>query len=172
MNTNFVDKFKSIDQSIAADVFSLETWATNVENDIADSGRKATLMRKLLKTMAAELKDIDEYKESTTLNNSKSYANICSVVQFVSSIPPQGGGKSIRALFGDGLPMGFYSIMFAYRQGAVCKVLDINDYLVSLYRKNKPKEGTEVPQETVQYLNNAKWFSNTNEECQIAIKYA
>lgn len=161
-----------MDQNIAADVFSLETWANTVENDIADSGRKATLMRKLLKTMAAELKEIEEYKESTTLENSKSYANICSVVQFVSSIPPQGGGKSIRALFGDGLPMGFYSIMFAYRQSAVCKVLDINEYLTSLYRKTKPKEGAEISPEISQYLNNAKWFSNTNEECQISIKYA
>ena len=143
-----------------------------MENDIADSGRKATLMRRLLKTMAAELKDIDDFKEAKLKEDKNSYASICSILQFVSSIPPQAGGKTIRALFGDGLPMGFYSIMFAYRQSAVCKALDINEYLVSLYRKGKSKDSPEPSIEVLQYLNNANWFSNTNEECQIAIKYA
>ena len=125
----------------------------------------------MLKRMSQCLTDISQFKEPEDITNGKSFAKAWSSLSFVASLPQVSGERTIRELFGDGLPIAGSALMFIFGQSYISNVININRYIYALSKTDNEKQNPgNQSQKTVQLLKNADWFSSTEQEVFLMLR--
>jgi hypothetical protein len=161
-NGSYISQFVAFDEILPNDEpFSITQWTSNIKNLYRSQNKKPLCFRHLLKNVALGLKNISAFKEREQCYEKQSFAKVWTALKFVSCISSVSGEKSIRELFGDGLPIAGSILLYIYKQEPVSHMIDINQDLIDLYESLSTKESTP---EIVQFINSAKWFSKLFDE--------
>lgn len=163
----FLNKFEIVDQTLndSTSPFSYTDWTTVYKKIVRATASKPTLVKKMLRTISNSLRRIPDYKEPDSVMASKSFARVWSSLAFVASLPSTGGGRSIRELFGDGLPIAGSALLYIFGQTSIYAVVNVSRYIVQFAGTEKEKKANLARPEILRFLSNANWFTKTSEEC-------
>ncbi|KAJ3262628.1 Cytoplasmic FMR1-interacting protein 2 [Boothiomyces macroporosus] len=156
----FLSQVSELDEQLnpAVQQYAYKDWVKESIEYSRRIRRKPVFFKALFSKIGASLKTIPEWKKPEIVASDRSCAKVCSILQFAASTPAVSGDRTIRELFGDGLPIAFTSLLFASGQANLFSLIDLNGKILPQLENDEKRNDIHL------HLQNALWFSRLNEE--------
>ncbi|KAJ3276472.1 Cytoplasmic FMR1-interacting protein 2 [Terramyces sp. JEL0728] len=139
--------------------FSYKDWVKDSIDYTRRIHRRPVFFKSLFSKIGSSLRAIPEWKKPEQIKSDRSIAKVCAILQFAACSQLVSGDRTIRELFGDGLPIAITSLLFVSGQSNIFSLVDINDKIATKMESDEKKRN-----DIHLHYQNAQWFFRLNEE--------